>query len=136
MRRMLRPTDASFESEVERSDIPVLVEFWGSWCLPCQMMEPTLSALAAEYAGRLKVAKINADQNPRTVARYTVQGLPTFIVFDAGEVKARRMGAQSLGQLQMLLEETQVLPLLSEAAHPIASGSDLVDDQQDDGQIL
>ena len=117
MSNVVRLTDANFETEALAVDVPVLVEFWGSWCPPCKMMEPLLAELAVEFDGRLSVCKINADQNPRTAACYTVQGMPTFIVFDAGEVKGRRVGAQSRGQLQALLEEAQVLrpPLQGQA---------------------
>jgi thioredoxin 1 len=130
-----RLRDAYFEREVLESDVPVLVEFWASWCPPCKMMDPTLAQLAAEYAGRLKVCKINADQNPRTVLRYTIQGLPTFIVFDAGEVKGRRTGAQSRGQLQTLLEEARV-QTLSEDARPAVSGLEAGEYQAEDEERI
>lgn len=105
MSQLLRLTDASFELEVLGSDRPVLVEFWASWCPPCKMMEPTLAELAVEYGGRLQVCKMNTDQNPRTTMCYTVQGVPTFIVFEAGEPRGRRIGAQSKGQLVSMLNK-------------------------------
>lgn len=103
MTAILRLTDASFDHQVLASDRPVLVEFWASWCPPCKMMEPTLVKLAVEYEGRLKVCKMNTDQNPRTTMRYTVQGVPTFVLFEAGEARERRVGAQSQGQLATML---------------------------------
>jgi thioredoxin 1 len=132
----LHLTDASFEREVLEADIPVLVEFWGSWCPPCKMMDPLLAELATDYEGRIKVGKINADQNPRAAARYTVQGVPTFIIFDAGEVKGQRVGAQSRSQLEELIKEVQVLGPLSEEAGPIASELQAAEENNDDERIL
>jgi thioredoxin 1 len=109
-------TDRNFETKVLASDLPVLVEFWGSWCPPCKMMEPTLEQLAADYDGRLAVGKINVDQNPRTAAEYRIQGAPTFVVFHAGEVRGRRTGAQSEAQLEKMLEETGVFEAEQEPA--------------------
>lgn len=105
MSGLLRLTDARFEYQVLQCDRPVLVEFWASWCPPCKMMEPTLAELVAEYEGRLMICKMNTDQNPRTTMHYTVQGVPTFIAFEAGEPKGRRVGAQSKGQLVAMLNE-------------------------------
>lgn len=109
MSHLLRLTDADFELQVLGADRPVLVEFWASWCPPCKMMEPTLSELAIEYEGKLMVCKMNTDQNPRTTMHYTVQGVPTFILFEEGKPRGRRIGAQSRGQLLSLLN--QVLDL-------------------------
>lgn len=108
MASVIRVTDKSFEQEVLACEGPVLVEFWGSWCPPCKMMEPTLQQLAADHAERLKVTKINVDQNPRTARAYKIQGAPTFIVFSAGEVRGRRIGAQSKGQLEALIDKASV----------------------------
>ena len=105
MGHLLRLTDTSFELQALECDRPVLVEFWASWCPPCKMMEPTLAELAVEYEGRLKVCKINTDQNPHTTMHYKVQGVPTFIVFQAGELSERRVGAQSKGQLVSMLNK-------------------------------
>jgi thioredoxin 1 len=101
----IRLTDANFENEVLRSDIPVLVDFWTSWCPPCKMVEPVIAELAEEYDGHLKVGKLNVDQNPKTAQRYHIMGVPTFAVFYAGEIVQCRTGAQSRQQLLHLLSE-------------------------------
>jgi thioredoxin 1 len=105
MSHPIRLTDANFEDEVLRSDIPVLVDFWTSWCPPCKMAEPVIAGLSEEYDGHLKVGKLNVDQNPKTAQRYHIMGVPTFAVFHAGEIVQCRTGAQSRKQLLHLLSE-------------------------------
>jgi thioredoxin 1 len=100
---VLRLTDANFEQEVLGASVPTLVDFWASWCPPCKMVEPIIAELATEYDGRLKVGKLNVDQNPRVAAQYNIMGVPTFIVFSAGKPGERRVGAQSKAQLEALL---------------------------------
>ena len=90
MGHALRLTDANFEQEVSTSSIPVLVDFWASWCPPCKMVEPVVEELAAGYDGRLKVGKLHVDQNPKMADRYQIMGVPTFALFCAGEVLQRR----------------------------------------------
>ena len=103
MSRATRLTDLNFETEVLGADVPVLVDFWASWCPPCKMVEPVVEELAAEYDGRLKVGKLHVDQNPRTASRYQIMGVPTFVLFRAGEVLEQRTGAQSKAQLMQML---------------------------------
>jgi thioredoxin 1 len=105
MGKTVRLTDKSFDSEVLSSEIPVLVDFWASWCPPCKMVEPILEELASDYDGRVRVAKLHVDQNPKTRDKYQVLGVPTFALFDGGEIVSRRTGAQSKRQLEGLLSQ-------------------------------
>lgn len=92
-------TDDTFEQEVLRSDKPVLVDYWAEWCGPCKMIAPVLEEIAAEYAGRLKVAKLNVDDNHATPPRYGIRGIPTLMLFKDGQVEATKVGAVSKSQL-------------------------------------
>lgn len=103
MASALRFTDANFEEEVLKSDIPVLVDFWASWCPPCKMVEPIIDELAEEYDGRIKIGKLHVDRNPKTGARYQITGVPTFILFVSGSEVLRKVGAQSKEQLRRML---------------------------------
>ncbi|MFN3919608.1 MAG: thioredoxin TrxA [Methylohalobius sp.] len=98
-------TDDSFEREVLQSEQPVLVDFWAEWCGPCKMVAPILDQIAEEYQGRLKVAKLNIDENPRTPQHYGVRGIPTLMLFKNGEVEATKVGALSKSQLKAFLEQ-------------------------------
>jgi thioredoxin 1 len=93
-------TDASFDQDVIKSDVPVLVDFWAEWCGPCRMIAPTLDAIADEYAGRVKVGKVNVDENGATAMRYQVRSIPTLLVFKGGQVVEQRVGA--LGKTELL----------------------------------
>ncbi len=96
-------SDETFESEVLQADQPVLVDFWAEWCGPCKMIAPILDEIAQEYAGKLKVAKLNIDDNPATPPKYGVRGIPTLMLFANGEVKATQVGALSKSQLSEFL---------------------------------
>ena len=92
-------TDAQFAEEVLNSDVPVLVDFWAPWCGPCKMIAPVLEDVADEYAGKLKVVKLNVDENTETAPKYNVRGIPTLIIVKGGEVAATKVGAVSKSQL-------------------------------------
>jgi thioredoxin 1 len=96
---IVHTTDTSFESDVLQSDIPALVDFWAAWCGPCKMIAPLLDELADEYAGRIKICKVDVDSNPETAAKFNVRGIPTLLVFKNGTVEATKVGALSKAQL-------------------------------------
>jgi len=97
-------TDRNFEEEVLKSPIPVLIDYWAEWCGPCKVIAPLLEDIAEIYAGRLKVAKLNIDQNPNTPPRYGIRGIPTLMLFKKGLVEATKVGALSKTQLVAFLE--------------------------------
>lgn len=97
-------TDANFQSEVLEADLPVLVDYWAEWCAPCKMIAPTLDALAGEYAGSLKIGKLNIDDNPKTPAELGVRGIPTLMLFKQGESVATQVGALSKSQLSAFID--------------------------------
>ncbi len=88
-------TDANFKSEVLQSKIPVLVDFWAEWCGPCRMLSPVVEKIAKEYKGKLKVGKLNVDDNPDTPSEYGIQGIPTLLIFKNGELAQRLVGFQA-----------------------------------------
>ncbi|MCK5716962.1 MAG: thioredoxin TrxA [Thiomargarita sp.] len=92
-------TDDSFADEILKSDIPVLVDYWAEWCGPCKMIAPFLDEIAQEYVGKLKIAKLNVDESPKTPPKYGIRGIPTLILFKGGEVEAQKVGALSKSQL-------------------------------------
>ena len=101
-------SDRNFKQEVLESNVPVLVDFWASWCPPCKMVEPTIRKLAQELKGVVKIARINVDQNSINASRYEITGVPTFIIFKKGEENARCVGAQSMQQLLYMVESAGI----------------------------
>lgn len=97
-------TDDSFEPEVLKSDLPVLVDYWAEWCGPCKSIAPILEDLAKEYGGRLKIAKLNVDENQSVPAKFGIRGIPTLMLFKNGNVEATKVGALSKSQLAAFLD--------------------------------
>ena len=98
-------SDAKFEDDVINSDVPVLLDFWAEWCGPCKMIAPILDEVASEYQERLRVAKINIDENPMTAPRFGIRGIPTLMLFKNGSVEAQKVGALSKKQLTDFLNQ-------------------------------
>jgi len=92
-------SDSSFDSDVLKSSAPVLVDYWAAWCGPCKMIAPILEEVATEFAGQVKVAKVNVDENQETAAKFGIRGIPTLMLFKDGQVAATKVGALSKSQL-------------------------------------
>ncbi|MDD3353254.1 thioredoxin TrxA [Zoogloea sp.] len=97
-------TDANFDTEVLQSTSPVLVDYWAEWCGPCKMIAPILDEVAKEYNGKLKVAKLNIDENQETPAKYGIRGIPTLMLFKGGNIEATKVGALSKSQLAAFID--------------------------------
>ncbi len=103
--KILALSDDNFEDEVLKSGKPVLVDYWAEWCGPCKMITPILEDIAEEYSDRLKVAKLNIDDNPDTPPKYGIRGIPTLMLFKDGQVEATKVGALSKSQLTAFLDQ-------------------------------
>jgi thioredoxin 1 len=102
---LLHVSDKSFTAEVLQSDLPVLVDFWATWCGPCKSIAPVIDDLSKEYAGRIKMTKLNVDENPATPSQYSVRGIPTLILFKGGKVLEQIVGAVPKTRLVAMLEK-------------------------------
>ncbi len=99
-------TDDTFEQEVLQSEIPVLVDYWAEWCGPCKMIAPLLDEIVADYAGKLKIAKLNIDENSATPPKFGIRGIPTLMIFKDGDVEATKVGALSKSQLTAFIDSS------------------------------
>jgi thioredoxin 1 len=97
-------TDDTFEEEIIKAEGPVLVDYWADWCGPCKMIAPILDEISSEYTGKLKVAKLNIDENPNTPPKYGIRGIPTLMLFKGGRVEATKVGAVSKSQLTAFID--------------------------------
>ena len=98
-------TDANWKTEVAESAMPVLVDFWAEWCPPCRMIAPSIDALATAYAGRVKVGKLNVDENPATAEAFGIRSIPTLLVFRDGKIAEQQIGAVPQSKLSAMLEQ-------------------------------
>jgi len=99
-------SDDNFEEEVLKSDLPVLVDYWAEWCGPCKMIAPILDDISGDYAGKLRIAKLNIDENPVTPPKFGIRGIPTLMIFKEGNVAATKVGALSKSQLTAFIDST------------------------------
>ena len=104
MSEIANVSDSSFETDVLQSDIPVLVDYWAEWCGPCKMIAPVLEEIAQEYDGRIKICKLNIDENEATPPKYGIRGIPTLMLFKGGNVEATKVGAISKSQLAAFID--------------------------------
>jgi thioredoxin 1 len=112
-------SDASFDQDVLRSDVPVLVDFWAEWCGPCRQIAPSIDALATQYAGKVKVGKVDVDSNPATASRYNVRGIPTLLLFKGGQVAEQRVGAAGKSEIQKMIDAYVEAPAAAPVEPPV-----------------
>ncbi|OGL41593.1 MAG: thioredoxin [Candidatus Schekmanbacteria bacterium RIFCSPHIGHO2_02_FULL_38_11] len=105
MGREIEITEKNFEQEVLKSDIPVLVDFWATWCGPCRMVAPVVEEISEEYSGKVKVGKLNIDDNPSIASKYKVMSIPTLMLFKGGAVVDHLIGAQSKVQIKAMIDK-------------------------------
>lgn len=103
--KIVNVTDASFENDVLKSSEPVLIDFWATWCGPCRAIAPVVEQLAGEYAGKVKVAKVNIDENPKTPTQYDVRSIPTLLMFKGGKVVGQIVGAVPKPKIEELVKK-------------------------------
>lgn len=103
--KIVAVTDSSFEQEVLQAEGPVLVDYWAEWCGPCKMIAPVLDELAEQYGDKIKIAKLNIDENPETAPQYGIRGIPTLMIFKDGEVAGTKVGAASKTELAQFIDE-------------------------------
>ena len=102
--QIVHTSDANFDNDVLKSSVPVLVDYWAEWCGPCKMIAPTLDEIAKEYQGKLKIAKVNVDENPQVTQKFGIRSIPTLMIFKDGSVQAQKVGAMSKSQLSAFIE--------------------------------
>lgn len=102
--QIVHTTDGDFDNDVINSETPVLIDFWAEWCGPCKMIAPVLEAIAGEYEDRLRIVKLNIDENPQTPQKYNIRSIPTLLLFRDGSVAAQQVGAVSKAQLGSFLD--------------------------------